>query len=115
MTPDKYYNSAPLTYKSFEHMSIDLKNEIIAEIEIKTDEILDLLTQACNGTLADDYIKEIKIPQIIKLLEQIDTNTQIIIAIGAFLAVLGIIIILNQRKIKKQLRQLLDQKEDKPE
>lgn len=67
-----------------------------------------MITNQINSTFAS--ILNAVNGNYIKIINQINTTTMISTAV---LAVIGIAILWNQRKIKKQLKQLLEEKGDK--
>jgi hypothetical protein len=77
---------------------------------IPADDRLDMFMH--RATMPDETLNEINYLDILWFnprLEEIIIIGLLIIAIG-----IGAAVLINQRKIKKQLRELLDQKEDKP-
>lgn len=73
-----------------------------------------LKTYIAGTTLAQNSIIEHMNTELRSLMETLTTIQIISLAATAVAIALCVAILLNQRKLKKQLQQLLDAKEDKP-
>ena len=73
-----------------------------------------LKTYIARTTIAQNSIIEHMNTELRSLMETLTTIQIISLAAIAVIIALCIAILLNQRKLKKQLQQLLDAKEDKP-